>query len=865
MSAQNFDDIYELSPIQQYMLFNTLSKSTSGLYVEQSVDVIEGRLDVSAFERSWHRVADRYGVLRTAFFWEDLDKPLQVVFRDVKLPLEKHDWREVSPDERQARLETYLQNDRNRGFTISEPPLARLALIQLAENTYYFVRTFHHLLMDRWSVSLILKEVFVFYEAFCDGRDLHFPQVRPYRDYILWLQQQDFAQAEAFWRLALKNFTAPTVLAADHVQTGPRVHGEAYDAQRARLSVTTTAALRSCVQHNHLTLNTLVQGAWALILSRYSGKQDVVFGAVVSGRPAALSGVESMIGLFMNTLPVRVQVSLDEAFLPWLQRLQGNLAELAQYEYSPLADVLGWSEVSGGQLLFESILVFQNTPANGPSLRPAGALKIRRVHSRGGRTNYPLTMMIVPGPELSLRITYDCNRFNAAAISQLMRHLQVLLEKISVNPEQSLSDLVRLIDISSTLGDVNTPESREIAKLARNGFQKQKRVLMAPRDELELQLTKVWEKVLGHRPVSVTDNFFDLGGQSLLAVRLFAQIEKIVGKKLPIATLFQAPTIEQLADIIRQQEWSVSWKSLVAIQPGGWRPPFFCVHAHDGGVLFWRDLARHMRSDQPFYAFQARGLDGSEPPLNRIEELAAHYIKEMRTLQPDGPYFIGGHCLGGLIAFEMAQQLHADDERVALLALFDCYAPRRPKSAGSFRVNLYAYKILRILELIKVYVGNFMLLERRERLPYMRATSNRALYKLYMWCFPWVSAARTRKAILRAGSVAARKYGPKTYLGRVTLFRASQLPAGSSRDSQMGWESLTAGGLEVHIIPGYFGQIIREPRVRLLARQFTACLLKEQQMKGSEPLVREARSDESDDAKVTDSQDRRILSSRLLS
>jgi hypothetical protein len=188
---------------------------------------------------------------------------------------------------------------------------------------------------------------------------------------------------------------------------------------------------------------------------------------------------------------------------------------------------------------------------------------------------------------------------------------------------------------------------------------------------------------------------------------------------------------------------------------------------------------------------------------------------------------------------------------VALLALFDCYAPRRRKSAGSFPVYRYAYKTLRILELTKVYVGNLMFLGRRERFPYIKATSNRALYKLYMRVgFPWVSPARTRKAILSAGSVAARKYDPKIYAGHITLFRASELPAGTSRDPQMGWGRLAVRGLEVHVVPGYFGQIIREPRVRLLVKQFTACLLKAQAMNGSEPIVRAAQSNEKDSTHV---------------
>jgi amino acid adenylation domain-containing protein len=349
---------------------------------------------------------------------------------------------------------------------------------------------------------------------------------------------------------------------------------------------------------------------------------------------------------------------------------------------------------------------------------------------------------------------------------------------------------------------------------------------VAPRTPVERTIAEIWKKVLGLEKVSLNSNFFDLGGHSLLAVRLFAQIEKIMGKNLPLAALFQGPTIEQLAKLITRQEWSAPWESLVAIQPAGSKPPFFCVHAHDGSVLFWRDLARHLGSDQPFYALQPQGLDGRQSPHNRINEMAAHYIEELRTLQPEGPYFIGGHCIGGLIAFEMAQQLHAQGERVGLLALFDSYAPRRNWSARSSMLRRYRYKAIRLFEMMAgLHVGNLLILEPKDRPTYVKGKFNKALYKLYMslGC-AWVPAARNRRMILNATSHAARKYSPKIYPGKITLFRATQLGGGIEHDPQMGWGGLAGGGLETHLIPGYHAHIVLEPRVRVLAEKLTACL-----------------------------------------
>ena len=354
---------------------------------------------------------------------------------------------------------------------------------------------------------------------------------------------------------------------------------------------------------------------------------------------------------------------------------------------------------------------------------------------------------------------------------------------------------------------------------------------VAPRDELELQLREIWEKVLRIRPVGVKDNFFDLGGHSLLAVRLFAQIEKVTGIRFPIAALFRAPTIEQLGEVMRQQGCAAQWKSLVAIQPGGSRPPFFCVHAHDGGVLFWRDLARYLGRDQPFYALQPQGLDGQEPLHRTFEEMAAHYIQEIRTLQPEGPYYIGGHCIGGLIAFEMAQQLHSQGERVSFLAVIDSFAPRRGIFAQSSVYRRYRYRAIRLYErTLSLHLGNLSVLKSSERVPYIKSKINKALYKLYVNLgFRWIPAARTRRNILKTGSLASRQYRPRIYPGKIILFRATDLGGGIKHDPQMGWDGWAGGELETHLIPGYHAQLVLEPRVQQLAKELSRSLSEAQQ------------------------------------
>ncbi|MFN2513804.1 MAG: amino acid adenylation domain-containing protein [Pyrinomonadaceae bacterium] len=357
----------------------------------------------------------------------------------------------------------------------------------------------------------------------------------------------------------------------------------------------------------------------------------------------------------------------------------------------------------------------------------------------------------------------------------------------------------------------------------------------APRDALELQLTKMWENILGVQPVGVTDNFFDLGGHSLLAVRLFAGIEKTLGKKLPLATLFEAPTIEHLADILRHQGWTSPWSSLVPIQPGGSKAPFYCTHAGGGEVLFYRDLARHLGSDQPLYGLQLRTLNGIQMPHNTVEEMASHYIKEMRTLQPEGPYYLGGASFGGLVAFEMAQQLHEEGQRVALLALFDTYGPKARFLPG---VSARRRQLDSLKQRMEIHFHNLRMLEPKDRLNYFAQRAGKIpkiakqnIKNKYRKYGPKIYEAIGRPlppALQKTHDLISRAhvdYWPriKPYPGRITIFRAKvQLP-GITPDSTMGWEGYAGEGFDIHEVAGFHGAIIVEPHVRHLVEKLNEC------------------------------------------
>ncbi|MEK6278979.1 MAG: amino acid adenylation domain-containing protein [Acidobacteriota bacterium] len=434
-------DKYPLSPIQQGILFHSLYSPESGVYMVQTHCVLQPSPDVSAFERAWNEVVRRHDIFRTAFEWKEVDDAVQVLYDQADISLTQLDWRGQSTAKQRERLQEYLMTERMRGFDFSVPPLMRLALIKLDDESSQFIWTVHHLLIDTWSEVLLFAEASSFYHAFSQGRTAQTEPAPSYRDYVKWFQQQDLSEADAFWRQLLQGFEAPTPLGT--ARTSRSETGETYESQEISLSIETTIALQALARKHEVTLNTLTQGAWALLLSRYSGESDVVFGMTVSGRPFSLAGAEFIIGPFLNTLPLRVQLRPDVTLPAWLRELQARSTDLRQFEYSPLVRVQGLSQVQGGVPLFESIYVFQSAPVNPLQKEKEstnGRLAIRDVQTVQN-SNYPLCVIVSPARQLSLEIIYDVSVFDDGAIARRLEHLRNLLESMTLRPTGRLFDL----------------------------------------------------------------------------------------------------------------------------------------------------------------------------------------------------------------------------------------------------------------------------------------------------------------------------------------------------------------------------------------------------------------------------------------
>jgi amino acid adenylation domain-containing protein/non-ribosomal peptide synthase protein (TIGR01720 family) len=454
MKTAAIEDVFELSPLQQGILFQTLY-ADPGVFVEQFSVTINAPVNADAYKRAWQKSLERHAALRTSFHWEDVEQPVQVVESGLAIPFFEEDWSGMAEAGQAARIQSLLQSDRTRGFDLSQAPLLRIILIRLAPTRYHVVISFHHIILDGWSLMVLFGQVSAYYGAFCLGRELELPPPPGHGKYIGWLQQQDHTAAEAYWRKIIAGHKGPSPLRIDRLRTTAASLPGTSNSLQIALSPQTTAALRSLARSHQLTLNTLVQGAWAILLKHYSGTDDIVFGAVVSGRPASVEGVESMVGLFINTLPVRVQVDLDDRLIPWLKELQAQQLEALEFAFTPLAKIRSWSETPPATPLFESLIAFENYPIAVSGNSGAAGVIAKSDFFEG--TDYPLSVTISPDAELLVKIAYIEQHFDAHAISRMMGHFSQLLQAIAADPERCLGDLPLITEAEQRLlfGDWN--------------------------------------------------------------------------------------------------------------------------------------------------------------------------------------------------------------------------------------------------------------------------------------------------------------------------------------------------------------------------------------------------------------------------
>ncbi len=1312
--SRDSSSIYRLSGLQQGMLFHGLYDSRAGAYTEQlSCDLVGP--DLETIKKSWNIVLSRHSILRSSFDYDVFSVPVQRVYPDVELPVTLIDLREKNPDEQKAAVKEYEESDRVKRFDFKTPPLMRVGLLRLSEDRYRMFWTSHHILFDGWSMPILMEEFLNVYETLASGKEPEKVEEDRYEDYIRYIERGNKDHQEAYWRNYLKGIEHRTLLPFSGATTDRNKGMGEYGFLYSHIDADTTKKIQSYAQSKRITINTLVQGAWAFLLHKYTGSNSVVYGMIVSGRPDDLPNVEKRVGMYINTLPLHSTMKSEAKITDWLQDLQKDQVASREYQYTPLQYIQGLTGIQGD--LFDSLLVFENYPMSKVISSKKWSLKIENVQMHE-HNNYPFTISVTSADQINIMFMFNTELLDEVYIRKIQGHfvnvlLQMTDEKVKrlsdirllteeeedqilkefnntasdypsdktiadlfeeqalkspdstavvfdrkkltykelndrsnrlahylkkkgvkaetmvpicidrsldmmvgiigilkaggayvpIDPEypeerikfmledtkasviltsannrsklpESGSDVIEidadwllisnepdsdpkrttgpdsLANVIYTSGSTGKPKGamvtqRNVVSLVKgikyvalskgdillatgspsfdattfeywsmllnggklilcnesrllnskllkeeivdkgvnimwftsswfnqlvdndisvfkglktiivggeklseyhigivretypeleivNGYgptenttfsltckvtadmtnasipigrplenrsayildkdlmpvpvgvsgeiflggsgvsrgylnqpdltaekfvknpfgdgevmyitgdlgrwmpdgnieylgrmdeqikirgyriepgeiesvlrecdlvnqavvmvredrENNRRLVgyvvpegsldrvliikylesrlpdymipalwvelqilpltsngkidrsalpdpdateglskgyVAPGNELEWALSKNWQKILGVDRVGVHDDFFELGGDSLLAVGIFGYIEKLTGKKLAISTLFETPTIKQLAEIIKNEGWTPPWKSLVAVKPGGSKLPFFCVPAAAGTALSYQGLIKYILPDQPMYVLESIGLDGKDPPHSDLKEMAAFYVKEIRSLQPEGPYLIGGRCFGAGVAFEMAQQLTKVGQKVALLAILDTWPvfvepPTYVQNPGGpvkrdlkhFAVrSFHNLKTGQLWRVMKNYSANEISKARkkiRDKIEHHRSDPKRRLYRQiwYIHLNAWVH------------------YIASKYPGKVTLIEAENF----KNEDRERWNDLAEGGLESYLIPGTdHKSIIKEPKIRLLAEKLNYVLEKAQ-------------------------------------
>ena len=476
MALEDVQDIYPLSPLQAGMLFHSIEAPAPGMYVLQIRVTLEGPLDHDVLRAAWDDVVERHEALRASFVWEELDEPLQVVHAGVRTPWTFVDGRRLAADQGSAAIDRWLTDDRLKGFAPADVPLMRVGLVQLGDERHLLAWTLHHLLADAWSIAIVLGELRAAYHARLCGERLSASPAPAFRDFIAWIRARQPDEGMNAWRQYLEGVRETTRIDLGTPAAGTPDGSSAHAVHEQRLPAATADALSQAARACRVTPTALFQVAWASVLSGYAGTRDVVFGTVVSGRSHGLPGADRAVGLYMNTIPVRVRLDASASLRALIQDVHARGIELRPYEHAALGRIQAWSEVPAGSPLFESLLsllIVENHPS--ASDDTGGPLVFRDVDPMD-QSNYPLAAFVIPGPETRLLVLSDArvvppdvsermlSRF-ATALQALPAHLDASPASLPLMPEAERDRLQALAAGAGLVGEAG-PVHERVAAMA---------------------------------------------------------------------------------------------------------------------------------------------------------------------------------------------------------------------------------------------------------------------------------------------------------------------------------------------------------------------------------------------------------------
>jgi len=529
IAAPNLEDVCPLSPTQSlYFLANPVRLSTT---FDQWHCTLEGELEVPLLQRAWRETVNRHSILRSSIHSEGLREALQVVVKEVEPGWDLLDWSSRPATAIESSWIEFLNQDRLKPLDLGAAPVMRFALIRLPQNRWKFLWSLPALFLDGWSWPIVFREASIRYRALLEDRSPELDPAPPYRNYLSWLTSRPRPESSEFWANLFTDFALPTALPKNHARAGQS--GKSFERIRVRLKDETWETLQNVSRRCHLTPGALIQAAWALLLAQKARSADVVFGAAFSGRPTELADAEWIVGPFVNTLPVRVRLEGGRTLREQLQAVHQLLLSMHEHQFSSLAEIQRFGNVAPGRRLFDSLVVFQNYQIDSKAQSFGGRVPIADfvgpIH-----TNYPLLLLAEPQNGLQVTLIYDTQLLSAACVEQLAGDFAIVLESIALNLDAPLTDLWSLLSAPLNQG---TPEQLTVSD----------QNFVPPQSKSEAAIAAIWLELFGLERVSVEENFFDLGGHSLLLLQMHRALQEKLYPDLSVVTLFENPTVRSLA------------------------------------------------------------------------------------------------------------------------------------------------------------------------------------------------------------------------------------------------------------------------------------------------------------------------------
>ncbi|PPK85264.1 thioesterase domain-containing protein [Neolewinella xylanilytica] len=770
---KKIEAVYPLNELQRALLFHHRADPTHDEGLIQVHFRLTGLLDRRRFLEAWQQTFRRHPVLRASVHWENISQPVWVIHPaaapDIQW-LEGAGAQERSPSDQ---WQAFLAADRNTPLELSKSPACRLTGLSVDGDTHYFAWTSHHLLLDGWSAEVVLRDVLRFYA----GEDLAGAPIPSHKDYLRWKQQQRPEEATAFWRQQLDRHRGPTLF--------PAARGSQVEV-RAVVTGALKAGVERYARARGLSLNTVVQGVWACLLGRYFGTPTVSFGTTVSGRPPEMPGFETVAGMYVHVLPKIVDLEPAGDFLQEIQLVNGR-----SQPYSYLTEEELYDDTVSPP--FNNLLTVQNFPWKALS---GGGLRVTDYHGDMTST-YPLSCVVVLRDEWTIVLRHLTDSVTQRQAEWFLNGFRQLLERLT-----ALADGATFT-VAMSREDLGPPP--------RGGARPGVAAYVPPANRTQVELVRIWSGLLPVDRIGIDDDFFDLGGTSFLALRLFNRIEQHFGRRISPSILLHHRSVRRLAERVSDTGEADGWNNLVPIRVAGQLPPLFCFHAGEGNVLMYQELLAHLHPDRPVYALQPNGIDGASELDGSIETMAAHYLAEIDQLGAPDPLNLVAYCYSGAICLEIGRLLLASGRPAPRIVGTDIDPPGYAPAESGGRTK-------RRRGSLRWYWGHLRL-----------GLWDTAFEQFAGDVLPdaWLGEElrlRLRARRLKMGLIDAYdRYAWPDYAGEVLLLRSRDLRRWKTHDHVVNaWQRVTGGRLKLGDIDSGHEDMYRAPAVEEVASKIEA-------------------------------------------